>query len=139
MEAAGLALAILPLLVNQLDNYVQGLQTVKGFRAKRYRQQLDGYFSNIGTQHVLFLNTLERALEGVVDYQDGIDELINDPLGEAWKKPDLVRKMETKLGRNYRPFKTTMEELSSLLEDLNRRLRFEKMPSARVCPNLECN
>ncbi|KAH8432926.1 uncharacterized protein LDX57_010559 [Aspergillus melleus] len=130
MEAAGLALAILPLLVNQLDNYVQGLQTVKGFRAKRYRQQLDSYFSNIGTQHVIFSNTLERALDGVVDYQDGIDELINNPSGEAWKKPELVKKMEEKLERNYFPFKKTMTELAALLQDLSRRLKFENISSA---------
>ncbi|KAK1148053.1 hypothetical protein N8T08_010688 [Aspergillus melleus] len=130
MEAAGLALAILPLLINQLDNYVQGLQTVKGFRAKRYRQQLDSYFSNIGTQHVIFSNTLERALDGVVEYQDGIDELINNPSGEAWKQPELVKRMEKKLERNYFPFNKTMTELAALLQDLSRRLKFEKMSSA---------
>ena len=132
MEAAGLALAILPLLVNQLDNYVQGLQTVKGFRAKRYRQQLDSYFSNIGTQHVIFSNTLERALDGVVEYQDGIDDLINNPSGEAWKQPELVKRMEKKLERNYFPFKKTMTELAALLQDLSRRLKFEKMSSVEV-------
>ncbi|PLB49971.1 hypothetical protein P170DRAFT_404644 [Aspergillus steynii IBT 23096] len=132
MEAVGLALAVLPLLVNQLDNYVRGLQTVKGFRARRYRQQLDEYFSNIGTQHALFLNTLERTLDGVFEYQDGMDDLINNPSGEAWKKPELIQKMEKKLERNYVPFKKTMEELSGLLGDLNRRLGFEDMSSAEV-------
>ena len=132
MEAAGLALAILPLLINQLDNYVQGLQTLKGFRAKRYRQQLDGYFSNIGTQHAIFLNTLERALDGVVEYQDDIDELINDPSGNAWKKPELVKRMEKKLDRNYFPFKKTVMELATLLQDLKKRLQFENISSSEV-------
>ncbi|KAJ5781313.1 hypothetical protein N7457_006473 [Penicillium paradoxum] len=132
MEAAGLALAILPLLLSQLDNYVQGLQTLKGFRARRYRQQLDEYFTNIGTQHALFLNTLERTLDGVVEYQDGIDDLINNPSGEAWKRPELQQKLERKLERSYWPFTKTMGELSSQLEDLKRRLIIEQVSSAET-------
>jgi hypothetical protein len=67
MEGAGVALAILPFLLNQLDNYVQGLETLKGFRAKRYRRELDGYLSGLWTQQAIFVNTLERSLDGVVD------------------------------------------------------------------------
>lgn len=132
MEAAGIALAILPLLINQLDNYVRGLQTIKSFRAKRYRQQLDEYFTNIGTQHALFLNTLERTLDGVIEYQDGIDDMINNPSRETWNRPGIQQKLERKLGRNYWPFTKKMEELASLLEDLKQRLRFENTSSAEV-------
>jgi hypothetical protein len=138
MEAAGLALAILPLLLNQLDNYVQGLETLKGFRAKRYRQQLDEYFSNIGTQHAIFLNTLERTLDGVVEYQDDIDDMINNPSGDSWKRPELQEKLQKRLKRSYGPFKKEMEGLSAMLQVLKRRLMFDQTSSAEVRLEFHC-
>lgn len=41
IEATGLVLALLPLLVNQRDNYVQGPETLKSFKAKRYPRELE--------------------------------------------------------------------------------------------------
>ncbi|RHZ50645.1 hypothetical protein CDV55_102328 [Aspergillus turcosus] len=41
IEATGLVLALLPLLVNQQDSYVQGLETLKSFKAKRYPRELE--------------------------------------------------------------------------------------------------
>lgn len=132
MEATGVALAILPLLLNQLDDYVQGLQTLKSFRSKRYRRTLYEYFSNIGTQHTLFLNTLERILDGVVEYEDDIDELINNPSGGCWQRVELQKKLENKLGRSYAPFMAEMNQLSGLLQDLKAKLSFEDRYSEQV-------
>lgn len=101
MEITGLVLAVLPLLLNQLDNYVQGLETLKGFRAKRYRRELDGYLSSLGTQQAIFVNTLERSLDGVVEYQNEVEDLINNPSGTFWKEPTLQSKLKTKMERNY--------------------------------------
>lgn len=127
-----MALAILPLLLNQLDDYVQGLQTLKSFRSKRYRRTLYEYFSNIGTQHTLFLNTLERILDGVVEYEDDIDELINNPSGGCWQRVELQKKLENKLGRSYAPFMAEMNQLSGLLQDLKAKLNFEDRYSEQV-------
>jgi hypothetical protein len=99
MEAAGVALAILPLLLNQLDNYVQGLETLKGFRAKRYRRELDGYLSILRTQQAIFVNTLERSLDGVVEYQNDVDDLISSPSGNLWKEPTLALEVESEDGQ----------------------------------------
>ncbi|GLI76002.1 hypothetical protein PoHVEF18_004268 [Penicillium ochrochloron] len=135
MEGAGVTLAILPLLLNQLDNYVQGLETLKGFRAKRYRRELDGYLSSLGTQQAIFVNTLERSLDGVVDYQNDVDDLIGSPSGTLWKEPTLHLKLKAKMDRNYTPFERTMTEMSVLLEELSRKLGWDKtMPTtAEVC------
>lgn len=132
MEAAGLALAILPLLINQLDNYVQGLETIKSFGAKRYRRELEGYSSSLGTQQAIFLNTLERALDGVVEYDDSLDELRNNPLGHMWKSRSLQSSLQEKLGRDFSPFHQTMTEIAGLLKELSRKLRLDKDASAVV-------
>ncbi|KAJ5535220.1 hypothetical protein N7527_001474 [Penicillium freii] len=126
MEAAGVALAILPLVINQLDNYVQGLETIKSFRAKRYRRELESYSSSLGTQQAIFVNTLERALDGVVEYEDGLDELRNNPLGNLWKRQSLQTSLHEKLGRDFYPFNQMMTEIATLLEELSRKLGLDK-------------
>ncbi|OQD62610.1 hypothetical protein PENPOL_c011G04151 [Penicillium polonicum] len=126
MEAAGVALAILPLVINQLDNYVQGLETIKSFGAKRYRRELESYSSSLGTQQAIFVNTLERALDGVVEYEDGLDELRNNPLGNLWKRQSLQTSLHEKLGRDFYPFNQMMIEIATLLEELSRKLGLDK-------------
>ncbi|KAJ5945168.1 hypothetical protein N7516_005336 [Penicillium verrucosum] len=126
MEAAGVALAILPLVINQLDNYVQGLETIKSFGARRYRRELESYSSSLGTQQAIFVNTLERALDGVVEYEDGLDELRNNPLGNLWKRKSLQTSLHEKLGRDFYPFNRMMIEVATLLEELSRKLGLDK-------------
>ncbi|KAJ9492055.1 hypothetical protein VN97_g1190 [Penicillium thymicola] len=126
MEAAGVALAILPLVINQLDNYVQGLETIKSFGARRYRRELESYSSSLGTQQAIFVNTLERALDGVVEYEDGLDELRNNPLGNLWKRQSLQTSLHEKLGRDFYPFNRMMIEVATLLEELSRKLGLDK-------------
>lgn len=42
-EIAGVILAVLPLVANQLDNYTRGIATIKGLR--QYRWELENYSS----------------------------------------------------------------------------------------------
>lgn len=129
IEIAGLALAVLPLVINQLDNYVQGLETLGDFRIKRYRSRLDQYASNLGSQQAAFINTLERSLEGVIEYADGFDNLGQDELKAIWERPSVQSFLQKKLGRNYTPFLRTMGQLSVLLKELYRKLGWDEIPA----------
>ncbi|CAI7578909.1 unnamed protein product [Penicillium bialowiezense] len=131
IEATGIALAILPLLINQLDNYVQGIETLGDFRTRRYRRKLDYYASHLGSQQASFINTLERSLEGIIKFGDGIHGFESDKLKALWEKPNVQSLLEEKLGRNYVPFVQTMNQLSTLLEQLHRKLGWDKMPVER--------
>lgn len=133
IETVGVVVAILPLVVNQLDAYVQGIETIRGFGTRRYRRQLEEYSTRLGTQHAILLNTLEESLDGLVDYEDEITELINHPRGPLWKDTSFQAKLRKKLDRNYDAFTRTMVELSTLLETLSRRLGLETADSMKVC------
>lgn len=82
VEIAGLVLAVLPLLVKQLDNYARGLERTRTLR--RYSRELYKYAVGLSTQHKLLLNTLEQTLEEVVDNHDERSELIYNPKGPGW-------------------------------------------------------
>ena len=122
VETAGIVLAILPLLVNQLDNYVQGLETIKSFRTRRYRATFGRYLTKLETQQVILLNTLEQALEDVVDYEEDVSELIHNPRGSLWNNVQFQKQLLKKLDRNYEPFVKTMTDLADLLEQLATKL-----------------
>jgi hypothetical protein len=106
--------------VNQIDAYVRGIEKIKGLR--RYRREFQGYSTGLRTQHTILMNTLEEALEGVVDDEDQVSELISDPQGEGWKSPDLQKRLRWKLDRNYEVFMGNMAGLSELLEQLAHKL-----------------
>lgn len=55
MEAAGLALAVLPLLVYQVGAYALGIERIKILR--RYRREFKGYSIGLETQHKILLKT----------------------------------------------------------------------------------
>ena len=131
IEAAGLALAILPLVVNQLDNYALGLEKIKLFR--KYKVQLLDYAAELGTQRTILLNTLLKCLEGVVDDHDQRADLISNPKGPGWKDPDLEDQLRDKLGQSYEPFKGTVNSLCNHLEYLSHKLGAEA-PDPSVAP-----
>ncbi|KAJ5795317.1 hypothetical protein N7457_001916 [Penicillium paradoxum] len=121
IEAAGLALAVIPLLVNQLDSYALGIEKIKILR--RYRREFRGYSLGLETQRAVLLNTLENALEDIVDDEEDISRLISNPQGEEWTDVNLRTRLRSKLSRNYDVFLKNMTALSELLEDLSQRLR----------------
>ncbi|KAL4745523.1 hypothetical protein BDW72DRAFT_198569 [Aspergillus terricola var. indicus] len=115
-----LALAVLPLVVNQLDNYTRGIETIKGLR--RYRWELKNYSSNLSAQYAIFLKTLEVFLQDVVDDHDERSELIKDPTGSGWNDPQLQAALTQKLGRDYNAFSGTVAGLCALLDELSDKL-----------------
>lgn len=123
IEVAGLALAILPLVVNQIDAYVLGIERIKLLR--RYQREFKGYSRGLKTQRVILLNTLEQALEGVVHDEERVLDLINDPLGSGWKNQELQKRLRYKLGRSHDIFLENMVELLDLIETLSRKLQID--------------
>jgi hypothetical protein len=134
IEVAGLVLALLPLVVNQLDNYARGIETLKGLR--RYQWDLENYSSNLSAQYAIFLNTLEIFLQDVVDDHDERSELIKYPMGSGWKDPHLQAALTQKLGRDYNAFSGTVAGLCALLNELSDELNRHNSDYSKVCNTL---
>jgi hypothetical protein len=131
VETVGITLAILPLVVNQLDAYVQGLETIKTFRTKRYRRELESYLTRLGTQQAIFLNTLEQLLEDVVD-DDEVRDLIGNPTGTLWQDAVFQAMLRKRLGRDHDIYIKTMTMLSGLLQNLSSKLGLDTKPIGKV-------
>ncbi|GAD97289.1 hypothetical protein PVAR5_5963 [Paecilomyces variotii No. 5] len=123
-ETAGLILAILPLLVNQVDGYARGLEKIRSLR--RYQRELMRYSTGLSAQYAILLNTLELLLENVVDDHEERLELISNPRGSGWTSTQFQEKLLGKLGRNYYVVMSTTKELSDMLERLSEKLDLGK-------------
>jgi hypothetical protein len=120
IEAVGLTLAVIPLLVNQLDNYVRGIEKVKLLR--RYRRELATYSRGLSTQRSVLINTLIQTLGDIVNDEHELSELIDNPQGPGWKDPVLQRKLRLRLDRNYDLFLDNMSGLNELILRLSKKL-----------------
>ena len=67
VEAAGLILGALPLVVSGLESYIEGVATIK--RYFRYKNELKSLLRALTTEYDIFRNTCEELLEGLVQAQ----------------------------------------------------------------------
>lgn len=115
-------LAVLPLVMHTVDSYVQGVQTLKRFRTRRYREELEDYKLRIDTQRTEFLNTLELLFDGIVDHEDEVRDLITDPKGQLWAESTIEAKLRKRLAHSYEVYIQTMWKLYGLLQQINETL-----------------
>lgn len=133
VETVGVALALLPLIVNQLDNYARGIEQIRVLG--RYKRCLEDLALGLGSQHSIFLNNLELVLDGVVDDDGRVRDLISDPRGEAWKEPSLQQGLVAKLGRDHVFFFSNVLSLHDTLQRLAEKLDVDPTVEPPVCPN----
>lgn len=110
---AGIALAAFPLLVNGLVGFVDGVQTIKHWR--RYRVRLEDYGDFMRTQGVYYQDTLEELLIGIVQSEDEITDLMAQPRGAIWKKPEYEEKLRLRLGRSHEVYLKTADKMVNAL------------------------
>ncbi|KAJ5361951.1 hypothetical protein N7541_002795 [Penicillium brevicompactum] len=134
IEAAGVALALIPLLVNQIDGYARGIEKIRLLR--NCHRELLTYHTGLNTQHAILQCTLENVLDKVVNDEEAVASLIQDPQGAGWKDATLQKALLRKLGRNYEPFLGNMSSLSELLIRLSKKLELPAMETNQTSTNL---
>ncbi len=112
-EVAGIALAVFPILVDGMVRFVDGVQTIKQWR--RYRVRLQEYADFMGTQGVYYQDTLEELLTDIVQSEDEINDLMTQPRGAIWKKPEYEEKLRQRLGRSHAVYLMKSEKMVDAL------------------------
>lgn len=119
-EVAGITLAVFPILVDGMVRFVDGVQTIKYWR--RYRVRLQEYADIIGTQGVYYQDTLEELLTGIVQSEDEIKDLMTEPRGAIWKKPEYGDKLRQRLGRSHAVYMSMSDKMVNALYSMCEKL-----------------
>ena len=82
IESIGLVLTSLPPLIDGLELYLEGIATTSQYL--KQKQEFKSVLRALATENGLFVNGVERLLEGVVQEQH-VTDFLADPCGERWK------------------------------------------------------
>jgi hypothetical protein len=117
VEAAGIALAIFPLLITGVQSYLDG--TRKANDMWHWKRSLRRLRRELETESSLFENTCENLLKEVVSS----DKLLALLDGKGWGDPDFVRRLSEHMGeRIAKSFVSEVKELSKFLQKLEAKL-----------------
>lgn len=120
VETAGLMLGVLPLIIEGLKAYSNGVSTIKGYM--KYRIPLQDLYDQLDNERVMFQNVCDELLDGLVENNKDKAALLNDLGGDAWKDPTLEEKLELRLsGASYQIYRRRMDDMNQAvakIEDL---------------------
>lgn len=129
IEAAGLALAIFPIVIQGLKFYSEGCKTIVEWR--RYRKGVKELTRQLTVEQSLFENTCISLLGDMVSAKESAS-LMEDPGGEAWKTPKIQKVLHGYLPENLvQPFLDAVAALYETLEELQQMFRLTGFDKVR--------
>jgi hypothetical protein len=97
VEAAGLVLGSLPLILAGLKFYAEGIAETRLFHM--YRREVDDLVIGITAENAKYRNGIKLLLIGVVSTKDMADFLA-DPGGDLWKDKSFDERLRGRLGES---------------------------------------
>lgn len=137
-EIAGTVLAVLPLLITALEDYGEGIRTIKsmvGYKALVSDLVLD---FKIETFH--FRRGCEKLLSRLEVPPEQVDQLLKHPNGTRWNDPILDVKIKNLLGLDYSNYKLLVARLFARLDKFSKRLGLkDDFTVSRRTPSRSCH
>ena len=128
IEAAGLVLGAFPIVLSFLDHYRTGLATLQEWW--KFRTEFLTFFHEVGVQSVFFSENLEALLAPIVESEDEMKALLDDPGGPSWRDPVLEERLKERLPKSYDWYRLTITAIDNILENLKKRLGIKPGVSA---------
>ena len=114
-EAAGLALAILPLVVSAAKRYDSVLSPF--LRYKRFAKEARIYSKELEIQRTIFRNECRNLLERVIDH-DAATSMLNLCSHEPWSDAHLDSQLVQQLGESWKACVAIIELIEERLIDV---------------------
>lgn len=125
-EVAGLVLAVFPVVVKGLQQFTDGVQTIKAW--KYYRRELAKYSRTLETQRIDYLNTVEQLFEGIIQSNDELEELMENPAGAFSQYEESLRH---RLDRSYTNYLDVMRDMLEALGKMRKEMGIDEQ--GKVC------
>ncbi len=116
MEAAGVAVGILPLLVTTIKAYRDVCRHIHAFR--RTSKELRIIRDELHVRNDIFLNQCHHLLRLVVQSDRDAEEMLEQPSHRSWTDTSLTVSLQKQLKRSYESCVYLMRKISERLEEM---------------------
>lgn len=117
IEATGLVLGALPLIIEAIKAYANGAATV--WRYAKYKRRLIDLSEELAVEMALFENVCDELLDGLIEDYKWKAILLQDPGGEAWKERVLEDKLKSRLrGSLYQVYVKAMKDMRQAVAEI---------------------
>jgi hypothetical protein len=123
VEMAGVIMAAIPLIINGLNHYADGVRTIRKWW--RYRRELESLARTLIVEKTLFLGICEKLLNELAIDNDDFVNLIENPGGPLWRDEQLDRKLRQHLGKKYKLYQALVQDMGSAVGELARKLEID--------------
>ena len=113
VEVAGLALAVLPLVISAAKHYRDGLGFAKRFIGKK--KFIKEYKDELALQSTLLSLYIKAIISRTTLSARTQVELLDDPCGKAWQRSEVVRQLSNAMGEACRPFENLVSRVCALM------------------------
>lgn len=122
IEVAGLVLGALPILLEGLKFYSEGVDTA--IRFWKYREGVKGLISELAAEQTIYQNSIEIIIHGVVDARD-VAEFLTRPGGELWQKPDFEERLRKRLETSFDSYLNTVSRMKIVVDAFKGKLKLD--------------
>jgi hypothetical protein len=133
VEIVGLVLATLPLIISALEHYAEGVHTIKAFR--KFEREVGSLIRDLAVEKRVLCNSIELLLQSVVDSEEELESLIEDPGGTLWSDEAFKLRLKKKLQKSYNAYIDKMEDMRDAFDELKKRLHLDATGKVSDCHN----
>lgn len=119
IEIAGLAVGVLPLLVELVKSYSAMLRRAHTFR--HYGKAVKSLSIQLDTQNGLFMNEIRLLLLCVGD-EAVVESMLADAGDQRWTSHEMGQRLHQVLGDNFIICRNIIEEIGEMIADLRKDL-----------------
>ncbi|KAI8940840.1 hypothetical protein NX059_002101 [Plenodomus lindquistii] len=125
IEVAGLVLGCLPLIIQGIESYNEGLDPIKSFM--RWEQQLPQFIRKLRTQHVHYALSIRYLLEPITSEVE-LSEMLADPGSsqQLWKSKDMAMRLQDRLQESYQAYHSTITDIERITKLIASKLDLDR-------------
>ena len=134
ITGAGLALAVIPLVIAALQNYEYTLQPIVIF-SSRYRKEVERLQDSLKVQKVDFMNECCFLLHSVTSNRGNV--MVDDLRHVLWQEQNLEERLKARLNESYDACVSALSLINTLLTDVLKETKIFDIIDAKVCCSLK--
>lgn len=133
ITAAGLVLAVVPLLISAFENYEITFQPFVTYF--KHVKEVERFLARLGIQRTIFLNECE-LLFMTVSNGPSFSEVLRDPDHPSRKDEQISKRLQDLLGSSYNACVSTLQLINENLKKITLETKdFEHLLEDKVCPD----